>query len=85
MHVLDSYQLLLRWQAGRLRALLPLFVLVQALLSAGLVLGLGVLVSNDDSTAQLYLATGAPTVALITVGLVIGAFAGQSSKVRGQH
>jgi ABC-2 type transport system permease protein len=66
-----AYGLLLRWQAGRFITLIPLLVIVQALLSTGVILGLGMLVSNQDSQAAGYLATGAPTVALITVGLVV--------------
>lgn len=66
-----AYGLLLRWQAGRLLGLLPLLVIVQTLLSAGLILGLSMLLSRTDREAMGYLATGAPAVALITVGLVM--------------
>ena len=68
---IESYRLLLRWQVGRLRTLLPLLVLVQTLLATGLIVGLGMLIPDDQVQSILYLATGAPTVALITVGLVV--------------
>jgi len=68
---LRAYGLLLRWQTGRLVTLIPLLVVVQALLSSGVILGLGMLLNSQDRQAVGYLATGAPTVALITVGLVV--------------
>ncbi len=66
-----SVALLLRWHAYRLRRLLPLMLVVQALLATGVVLGFGLLMPEIDGTTALFLATGAPTTGLITVGLVL--------------
>jgi ABC-2 type transport system permease protein len=66
-----GYALVLRWQALRQLPLLPVTVIAQTLIGAGAVLGFSLLLPGIDSQTALYLTTGAPTVALITVGLVI--------------
>lgn len=63
--------LLIVWQLRRNTGVLPLLVVVQALLSVATVMGYGLLVGRPDDTAALYLATGAPTVSLIVIGLVM--------------
>ncbi|WP_159809817.1 ABC transporter permease [Cellulomonas citrea] len=63
--------LLIQWQLRRSAQALPLLVLVQIMLSVATIAGYGLLVGHPDHLAGLYLATGAPTVALITVGLVM--------------
>ncbi len=63
--------LLMQWQARRSLQALPLLVLVQILLSVATVIGYGLLIGEPDHTSGLYLATGAPTAALIMVGLVM--------------
>lgn len=83
MNWLRSYVLLLRWHTGRLKVLLPLLVIVQTLLASGLVVGLGFLMPQAGSTAVLYLATGAPTVVLISVGLVVVPLQVSQAKVEG--
>lgn len=68
------YTMILRWNLGSLGPMLPLVVVVQALLAAGVVIGFGMLIPNidaDTSGTALFLSTGAPTVLLMTVGLVI--------------
>jgi ABC-2 type transport system permease protein len=68
---LNQTWLLVQWQARRLTEALPLLVVVQVLLSVSTIYGYGMLAGNPTGTDALYLATGAPTVALITVGLVM--------------
>jgi ABC-2 type transport system permease protein len=46
-------------------------IVVQIFLSIATVLGYGLLVGNPSPQLALYLATGAPTITLITVGLVM--------------
>lgn len=82
---LRLFGLLVRWQSGRLRALLPLLLIVQTLLASGLVIGLGFLVPETSTTAVLYLATGAPTVVLISVGFVIVPLQVSQAKVEGSY
>ena len=68
---LRQLPLLVQWQARRLASALPLFVLVQILLSVATVIGYGLLVGQPAPAQALYLATGAPTVSLVMVGLVM--------------
>src|SRR5690606_2469088 len=44
---------------------------IQALLAAGIIVGFGLLIPDIDVPTALFLSTGAPTVLLMTVGLVI--------------
>ena len=69
--MLREYALLVRWHALRLRFVLPLILVVQTLLAVGIVLGFAFLVPHLDGATALYLATGAPTVTLLTVGLAV--------------
>lgn len=70
-HWLRSYLLLLRWSAIRLRYLLPLVLVVQIFLSAGVIVGFAFLLPSIDPATALYLSTGAPTLGLITIGMVL--------------
>lgn len=67
---LRSYWLLLRWDLLRARSILPMFLVIQSAMAAGIVLGLSFLVPHADQQTALYLTTGSMTVALITVGMV---------------
>jgi ABC-2 type transport system permease protein len=70
MRALRSYTLLIRWQALRLRSFLPLAIVVQLLFAFGIVVGYPLLFPEIDELTVLYLATGAPAITLITMGLV---------------
>lgn len=70
MHALRSYRLLLAWQARRLRSFLPFAVVVQGLFAFGIVAGYPLLFPAIDRATVLFLATGAPAITLITMGLV---------------
>jgi ABC-2 type transport system permease protein len=63
--------LLLQWQFRRTSQYLPLLVVVQVLLAVTTVLGYGLLVGTPLPEQALYLATGASTVTLVMVGLVM--------------
>jgi len=69
-HWLRSYLLLLRWNLLRLRAVLVSLVAIQTLIAVGVMIGFSFLVAEPDPVTALYLATGAPTIGLITVGMV---------------
>lgn len=71
MTALRQYGLLTQWQLRRQSASLPILIVVQALLAVGTVLGFGIIMGELTDSAALFLATGAPTVTLITVGLVM--------------
>lgn len=70
MSALRSYRLLVIWQSLRLKQFLVLGVMVQVLFSLGIVLGYPLLFPNLDKITILFLATGAPAISLITIGLV---------------
>jgi ABC-2 type transport system permease protein len=70
MSPLRSYRLLLTWQALRKKRYLPLMMAVQALLSLGIVLGYPLLFPTLDRESIYLIATGAPAIAIISVGLV---------------
>jgi ABC-2 type transport system permease protein len=80
---LRSYALLLKWNILRMRTSLPFLFIIQVLISAGIVLGFSFLVPNHDRVTALYLSTGAPTVALITVGMVLAPQMVSQQKLRG--
>jgi len=63
--------LLLQWQLRRGSTAMPLLVVVQIVMAVATVVGYGLLVGDPSPDVALYLATGAPTVTLITVGLVM--------------
>ena len=70
MSALRSYLLLVRWNALRLKEFLPLAIVVQGLFALGIVVGYPLLFPELDPLTTLYLATGAPAITLITMGLV---------------
>ena len=53
-----------------MRIFLPLGIVVQALFAVGIVVGYPLLFPSLDRLTILYLATGAPAVSLISMGLV---------------
>ncbi|MGO9178333.1 MAG: ABC transporter permease, partial [Candidatus Limnocylindrales bacterium] len=61
MSALRSYRLLVAWQARRLKGVLPLALVVQALFALGIVIGYPLLFPSLDRATTLFLATGAPT------------------------
>ena len=67
----STYRTLLRWQLAQIGSLLPLVIIIQALLAAGIIVGFGFLIPDIDSGTAMFLSTGAPTVLLLTIGLVI--------------
>jgi ABC-type multidrug transport system, permease component len=66
-----SYGTLLRWTMAQTGAMLPFVVVVQALLAAGIIVGFGFLIPDIDTSSAQFLSTGAPTVLLMVVGLVM--------------
>lgn len=70
MSPLRSYLLLIKWQALRLKFFLPLAMVVQGLFAFGIVAGYPLLFPEISEETILYLATGAPAITLLTMGLV---------------
>lgn len=71
MNAVRQTLLLAQWQFRRQSQFLPLLVVVQVFMAIATVIGYGLLVGEPSPEIALYLATGAPTVTLITVGLVM--------------
>jgi ABC-2 type transport system permease protein len=66
-----SYGTLLRWQGLRFKTVLPFVVIAQFFTGIGTVIGFGYLIPKLDTASATYLVTGAPTLTLITLGLVL--------------
>lgn len=62
--------LMVQWQTRRRTQDLPLFMMLQVLIPVATIVGFGLLIGHPDRATGLYLVTGAPTIALISVGLV---------------
>lgn len=75
--------LLIQWQGRRQADMLPLLVVVQAALAMATVIGYGFLLGDVPEAAALFLSTGATTVTLITVGLVIAPQMHAQAKIEG--
>lgn len=71
MSAVTQTMLLAQWQFRRQSTFLPLMVVVQVFIAVATVVGYGLLVGDPAPEVALYLATGAPTVTLITIGLVL--------------
>lgn len=66
------YVTLLRWKLAQIGAtVLPMVIVVQSLLAAGIIIGFGFLIPGIDRGSALFLSTGAPAALLMIVGLVL--------------
>ncbi len=70
-HWLRSYLLMVRWELLSQRMQLPMLVVVQVMLGAGMALGFGFLFDNPSQQQALYLSTGATVIPMMTLGLVM--------------
>lgn len=70
-HWVRSYWLMMRWEVLSQRLQLPMMVVVQVMLGAGMALGFGLLFDDPSSTEALYLSTGATVIPMMTLGLVM--------------
>ena len=68
---LRGYLLMLRFDFASQRAWLPFSAVMQVLMGAGMALIYGFYVPNLPKHSILYIVTGAPTLALIPIGLVM--------------
>ena len=68
---LHSYTLMVRWQALSFRSILPIALIAQIFAGVGTVLGLPYLMPEIDSRSAMFLVTGAPTLSLIMLGMVM--------------
>lgn len=68
---LRSYALMLKWQALSQKPMIPLHVAVEIMIAVGFVIGIGFFYPQINPTIAKFLTTGAPTLILLMVGLVI--------------
>ncbi|WP_343955743.1 ABC transporter permease [Yaniella flava] len=66
-----SFSALMRWQLLQVGTMLPLIVVVQGMLAAGIVVGFGFIIPDITDATALFLSTGAPAMLLLTIGLVL--------------
>lgn len=81
----DSYRLLLRWDFLRFRAFLPMLVTIQVLLALGVVFGMAFLIPDISPASALYLATGAPTLSLLILGMSVVPGEVSRARTNGRH
>jgi ABC-2 type transport system permease protein len=62
---------MLKWQALSQKPLLPLNMAVQVMIAIGFVIGLSFFYPQIDPDTAKYLTTGAPTIILLMIGLVL--------------
>lgn len=67
---LQQLGLMIQWQFRRITDTLPLLIILQIILAIATIAGFGLLVGEPDPASARYLATGAPTMTLISIGLV---------------
>ncbi len=70
-HWLRCFGLMLSWELRSLRIYLPLAMIVQLLLGAGMVVGYGYLLGDVPEATALYLTTGLGVISMVTIGLVL--------------
>ncbi|UCG41398.1 MAG: ABC transporter permease [Acidimicrobiia bacterium] len=72
VHWWRGYASMVRWELVRMRALIPMTMIVQVFTGAGAVIGFGLLIPDLSPTRALYLSSGAVVITLTTIGLVMG-------------
>jgi ABC-2 type transport system permease protein len=80
-----SFGLLLQWQVRRYKSTLLVIVLIQVALGLGIVYGLSFLIPRIDAESALFLSTGAPTIALLLLGLTVVPQEVAHDKLTGAH
>jgi len=69
--LLRSYGLMLKWQALRDKTILPLYLVAELMIAVGFIIGIGFFYPEITPNTAKYLTTGAPTIILLMVGLVL--------------
>jgi ABC-2 type transport system permease protein len=69
--LIRSYGLMLKWQALSNKSILPVNLIVQLMIAVGFIIGIGFFYPEISPDTAKYLTTGAPTISLLTVGLVL--------------
>ncbi len=70
-HWVRSYALMVKWELLSQRLQLPMLVVLQIMLGAGMALGFGFFFDNPTQQEVLFIATGATVIPMMTLGLVM--------------
>jgi ABC-2 type transport system permease protein len=84
-HWWHGFGSMIRWELTNMRLLLPLTVVVQVLFGAGFILGIGLFFEAIPLRAATFLSTGAVTITLIMVGIVMGPQLVAQQKLEGTY
>ncbi|WP_435113403.1 ABC transporter permease [Nocardiopsis synnemataformans] len=74
---------LLRWTMAQTGAMMPLFIVVQAAIAGAVVVGFGLLIPDIDTPTAELLSTGAPTILILVIGLVLCPWGVASARTSG--
>jgi ABC-2 type transport system permease protein len=85
MSHLRAYRLLVTWQLEAVVIVMTVLMPIQFLLSGLLAVGLGYLAPEIDPATAIYLSTGAPTVSVLLVGMVVLPQQQSQDKTTGGH
>lgn len=81
--VVGQTLLLTQWQFRRQANMVPLLIVIQVFMALGVVIGYGLLVGDLAPELALLMATGAPTITLVIVGLIMTPQMLSQSKMEG--
>ena len=70
-HPFAQFLTLVRWSLKGVGPALPLVLIVQAMIGASIIIGIGLMIPNITLETAKYLSSGAPTVMMLTIGFVI--------------
>jgi ABC-2 type transport system permease protein len=77
--------LLMRWELLRLRPIIAMLLAIQVALGVGIVYGFSFLIPHITPVAATYLATGAPALALVLLGLNVLPQEVAQARINGRH
>lgn len=83
MSIFNQIKYVFIWQFHKNSSYLLFFAFLQIILALGIVVGFNYLLSNPDQSEILFLSTGAPTIVLISTGLVVLPQQNSSAKTEG--
>lgn len=71
MNAIKQFGLFVQWQLRRQALALPIYISLQVILSAAIVVGYGLIVGNVDHRTSVFLTTAAVTISILLLGLVV--------------
>lgn len=80
-----SLAVMISWELRGLRMVLPIAIVVQVMIGAGMIIGFGFLLGDAPAIQILYLCTGVTVISMITLGLVLTPQLIAEQKARGVY